>query len=61
LNPVEYDEVTLPMTEELLGRILLNAMAKCKDRTPSEVELLKLWPQGYFDRLRKNMAEGKPL
>lgn len=61
LNPPEYDESALPITEDLLGRILMNAMAKCKDRTPSEAELLKLWPQGYFERLRKNMAEGKAL
>ncbi len=60
LSPVDYDDA-LPITEELLGRILLNVAAKCKDRNPTEAELLKIWPQGYFDRLRKNMAEGKPL
>ncbi|KAF4627930.1 hypothetical protein G7Y89_g10218 [Cudoniella acicularis] len=59
LNPIEYDEHALPITEELLGRILLNTAAKIKDRTPTEAELLTLWPQGYFERLRKNMAEGK--
>ncbi|RKF54811.1 putative checkpoint protein [Erysiphe neolycopersici] len=53
LNPVELDEDAIPMTEELLGRILLNAAAKFKDRTPTDAELFKLWPQGYFERLRK--------
>ena len=61
LNPVDFDDSALPITEELLGRILLNVAAKCKDRTPSEAELLSVWPKGYFDRLRKNMAEGRPL
>ncbi|KAK0103368.1 Dual-specificity kinase, spindle pole body (SPB) duplication and spindle checkpoint function [Cadophora gregata] len=60
LNPIDYDEA-LPISEELLGRILLNVAAKCKNQTPTETELLTLWPKAYFDRLRKNMAEGKPL
>jgi serine/threonine-protein kinase TTK/MPS1 len=61
LNPVDYDERAVPMTEELLGRILLNVASKMKNSTPSESELLKLWPQGYFQSLRKNLADGKPL
>jgi serine/threonine-protein kinase TTK/MPS1 len=61
LNPIEFDESALPITEELLGRILLNVAAKIKERSPSEADLLKAWPQGYFDRLRKNLAEGKAL
>ncbi|KAE8444690.1 hypothetical protein EG329_014347 [Mollisiaceae sp. DMI_Dod_QoI] len=61
LSPVEFDEHALPITEELLGRILLNVAAKIRERNPTEAELLKSWPQGYFDRLRKNMAEGKAL
>ena len=61
LNPIDYDELALPITEELLGRILLNVASKMKNATPSESELLKVWPQGYFERLRKNLADGKPL
>ncbi|KAG9237277.1 kinase-like domain-containing protein [Amylocarpus encephaloides] len=61
LNPIDFDDSALPITEELLGRILLNVASKIKDRTPTEAELLQLWPQGYFDRLRKNMADGKAL
>ncbi|POS85235.1 hypothetical protein EPUL_002044, partial [Erysiphe pulchra] len=53
LNPVELDDGAIPMTEELLGRVLLNVAAKFKDRTPTDAELFKLWPQGYFERLRK--------
>lgn len=61
LNPVELDEDAIPLTEELLGRILLNAAARFKERTPTEAELLTLWPKGYLDRLKKNMADGKIL
>ncbi|KAH8820420.1 kinase-like domain-containing protein [Xylogone sp. PMI_703] len=59
LYPVEYGEDCFPMTEELLGRILQSVAAKCKDRTPSDIELLSLWPAGYFNSLRKNMREGR--
>lgn len=61
LNPVEVADDALPMTEELLGRILLNVAAKIKDHSPTEAELLSLWPKGYFERLRRNMKEGRPL
>jgi serine/threonine-protein kinase TTK/MPS1 len=61
LNPVEYDENSLPFTPELLGRILLSAMKKCRDRPVSDTDLLKSWPQGYFDRLRDRIAEGEPM
>lgn len=56
LNPVECDDASIPMTEELLGRILQNVASKFKDRTPSDVELLSLWPAGYFASLRKGMS-----
>lgn len=61
LNPVEYDDLALPMTEDLLGRILLNVVNKIKEKPATEHELLKAWPQGYFERLRQNMKEGKAL
>ncbi|RKF74777.1 Serine/threonine-protein kinase LATS2 [Golovinomyces cichoracearum] len=56
LYPNELDEQEFPLTEELLGRILLNVAAKFKDKTPTDAELLKVWPQGYFERLRKNKS-----
>ncbi|TVY45142.1 Serine/threonine-protein kinase [Lachnellula subtilissima] len=61
LNPVEYDELALPMTEELLGRILLSVASKLQQSTPTESDLLKVWPQGFFEKLRKNIADGKGL
>jgi serine/threonine-protein kinase TTK/MPS1 len=57
LNPVQCDEGAISMTEELLGRILQNVVGKCKDgRTPSDAELLSLWPAGYFASIKKGMA-----
>lgn len=55
LYPVELAEGAFPMTEELLGRILQSCATKCKDKMPSDAELLKVWPAGYFASLRKNL------
>lgn len=55
LYPIEYEDGAIPMTEELLGRILQSVAAKCQDRMPTEAELLKVWPAGYFASLRKSM------
>lgn len=61
LYPRECPEGTIPMTEELLGRILLNVAFKLKDRQATDTDLLKVWPAAYFDRLRKFVAEGESL
>ena len=61
LNPDFVDHGSFPMTEELLGRIIFNVAAKCKDRAPAADELLTLWPKGYLDNLRSKLKEGKPL
>lgn len=53
LYPIECSEDSIPMTEELLGRILQSVAAKCKERVPTEAELLSIWPAGYFASLRK--------
>jgi serine/threonine-protein kinase TTK/MPS1 len=61
LNPDFVDPISFPMTEELLGRIIFNVAAKCKDRQPAPDELLTVWPKGYLDNLRSKLKEGKPL
>jgi len=61
LNPVEFDDAALPMTEALLGRILQSVVAKSRERIPTEAELLTVWPRGYLERLRRSIAEGIPL
>lgn len=67
LYPAEWDENTLPVSEELLGRILLSVAGKIREKEinggepVSEAELLSTWPKGYFERLRKNLRDGKVL
>ncbi|KAI9048101.1 hypothetical protein LZ554_007897 [Drepanopeziza brunnea f. sp. 'monogermtubi'] len=60
LNPVDYDEA-LPITEDLLGRILASVMDRCSKQPPTNDQLTKIWPKAYFDRLRQKMAEGIEL
>ncbi|RDW84421.1 hypothetical protein BP6252_02011 [Coleophoma cylindrospora] len=57
LNPPDVPEGALPMTEELLGRILVNVMQRCKNHAPTDAELLSIWPKGYFASMRR-AAEG---
>jgi len=59
LNPMELADNEFPMTEELLGRILLNVAQKCGTKMPTDQELLHMWPKGYFENLRAKLAEGK--
>jgi serine/threonine-protein kinase TTK/MPS1 len=61
LSPCDIAGDSFPMTAELLGRILLNVATKCKDRTPSEHDLLKVWPQAYLDNLRSKLKDGKSV
>jgi serine/threonine-protein kinase TTK/MPS1 len=56
LNPRELPEGSLPMTEELLGRILSSVVGKCRGREVSEAEVLNLWAPAYFESLKKNMG-----
>lgn len=61
LNPIEFDENSFPMTEELLGRILQNVAMKCSNKTPTDAELLVAWPKGYLANLRQKLKDGRPL
>lgn len=58
LYPVEVDAVgggagALPVTEELLGRIIQSVVARCRERMPTESEALGAWPGAYFASVRK--------
>lgn len=61
LNPVELPLNAVPMTDELLGRILLNVAQKCGTRMPTDAEILHAWPKGYMDNLRKRLEAGQPM
>ncbi|KFY12344.1 hypothetical protein V492_03939 [Pseudogymnoascus sp. VKM F-4246] len=56
LNPRELPEGALPMTEELLGRILCSVVGKCKGREVGEAEVMSVWAGAYFESLRKNLG-----
>jgi serine/threonine-protein kinase TTK/MPS1 len=59
LNPVECDEDAIPMTQEVLGRILLDVAAKFKNGTPSDAELLTLWPAGYLMSVKRALKDSR--
>jgi serine/threonine-protein kinase TTK/MPS1 len=59
LNPVDFGGNAVPMTEELLGRILTQVARRCKEGTPSDAELSNLWPAGYLASIRKSIKEGR--
>lgn len=56
LNPRELPEGALPMTEELLGRILCSVVGKCKGRDVGEGEVMSVWAGAYFESLKKNLG-----
>ena len=58
LYPVEVgaDCPTLPMTEDLLGRIIHSVVVRCKDGLPSDAELMSVWPQAYWVSAKKHLG-----
>ncbi|KAI0151977.1 kinase-like protein [Hypoxylon sp. NC0597] len=53
LYPVEAPAGTLPITEELLGRIIQSVVTRCRERMPTEAEALSVWPQAYWGSVAK--------
>ncbi|KAI0171977.1 kinase-like protein [Hypoxylon sp. FL1284] len=53
LYPVEAPEGTLPISEELLGRIIQSVVTRCRERMPTESEALSVWPQAYWGSVAK--------
>ncbi|ROW00383.1 hypothetical protein VMCG_07227 [Cytospora schulzeri] len=43
----------LPITEELLGRIIQSVVTRCRERLPTEGEVHKAWPAAYWVSVRK--------
>lgn len=60
LNPPEVGADAIPLTEDLLNRLLLSVAAKMKEKNPGELEISQ-WSKGYFDRMKQKMAEGQSL
>ncbi|KUI65859.1 Serine/threonine-protein kinase MPS1 [Cytospora mali] len=43
----------LPITEELLGRIIQSVVTRCRERLPTDGETMKAWPAAYWVSVRK--------
>jgi serine/threonine-protein kinase TTK/MPS1 len=69
LYPMEFDsglmgaspDRVLPMTEELLGKIIQSVVQRCKERMPTDGEAMAAWPSAYWASVRKAVEakEGK--
>lgn len=53
---VRMDEV--PMSRELLARIMCSVVAKCKDKDVSESEVMGVWAPAFFENARKLALSG---
>ncbi|KAI5862651.1 kinase-like protein [Durotheca rogersii] len=55
LHPAEAPDggLGLPVTEDLLGRIVQSVVARCRERMPTEAEALGVWPQAYWASIMK--------
>lgn len=57
LFPVETPQGSLPISEDLLGRIVQSVVARCRERMPTDAEAMSVWPQAYWNSVAK--ASGK--
>ncbi|KAK7757749.1 hypothetical protein SLS62_000127 [Diatrype stigma] len=60
LYPAEVGPDALPITEELLGRIIQSVVARCRDRMPTDAEALSVWPQAYWGSVAKAIGRDAP-
>ncbi|KAJ4396792.1 hypothetical protein N0V93_001014 [Gnomoniopsis smithogilvyi] len=62
LYPMEYAvnipgfEDSLPVTEELLSRIIQSVVTRCRERLPTEGETMSAWPAAYWTSVKKAIA-----
>ncbi|KAK9771843.1 putative Protein kinase domain-containing protein [Seiridium cardinale] len=53
LHPIDTPEGHLPVSEELLGRIIHSVVARCRERMPTDSEVLSAWPNAYWASVAK--------
>ncbi|KAJ1307919.1 hypothetical protein OPQ81_001996 [Rhizoctonia solani] len=59
LYPMEYAvdipgmDDSLPVTEELLGRIIQSVVTRCRERLPTEGEAVSAWPAAYWTSVKE--------
>ncbi|KAK3362994.1 kinase-like domain-containing protein [Lasiosphaeria hispida] len=65
LYPQEFDPAiyaaaehgrVLPVTEELLSRIIQSVVQRCRERLPTEGEAVSTWPGAYWASVRKAVS-----
>lgn len=57
LYPEAHLEGTVPITQEMLGRILTNVVNHCRARGPPTDEELAAWPAGFFAKIKSAVEE----
>lgn len=57
LYPDAQFEGAIPVTQELLNRILLNVVQHCRLRGVPTDEELSAWPPGFFDKIKTALEE----
>ncbi|KAI2624743.1 kinase-like domain-containing protein [Xylaria nigripes] len=61
LHPIETPNGSLPITEELFGRIIQSVVTRCRERMPTEAEVLSVWPQAYWGSVAKAIGQDSRL
>lgn len=62
LYPIEYAvdvpgmEDALPVTEELLSRIIQSVVTRCRERLPTDGEAISAWPNAYWSSVKRAIA-----
>ncbi|CAK7225815.1 hypothetical protein SBRCBS47491_006017 [Sporothrix bragantina] len=46
----------MPITEELLGRIIQSVVTRCRERMPTDGEAVTAWPAAYWSSVRRAVA-----
>ncbi|CAK7267592.1 hypothetical protein SEPCBS57363_002670 [Sporothrix epigloea] len=46
----------MPISEELLGRIIQSVVTRCRERMPTDSEVATAWPAAYWSSMRRAVA-----
>lgn len=68
LYPQEFDSDVLgtgegralPVSEELLGRIIQSVVQRCRERLPTDGEAMSAWPMAYWASIKKTVGAREP-
>ncbi|PHH49678.1 Serine/threonine-protein kinase MPS1 [Ceratocystis fimbriata CBS 114723] len=59
MYPVEMSDKLLPLSEEMLGRIIHSVVMRCKERLPTDAEMMSVWPAAYWSSVKKAMSKAQ--